>query len=292
MLVNQVGSTTTIYAKSNLTGVSSTTPTSSLVTSSTTASTTATTRTTASTTVSVARSSSATAKATSSATLVYGASSTAKTVVSSTTAKSVSSTTTRAVSSNTTVNRASGSTTPSVTSSSTPGILINHNITRIKTSNDAISIALRNEKSNSLISNNTEVVEDYAYLSHLGDAGQTEVEDALVDLGFDDVSDGEFINALESFKKSVGLDDYSTYSSEVIDKLDEVHLKLMAGTDAAKKLEELGFYNSKGGSVEPTSVKADAAPNDLATAINNFCLLYNVEDRDKIGEKLDEVYNC
>lgn len=117
MLVNQIGSTTTIYAKSNLTGVSSTTPTSSLVTSSTTASTTATTRTTASTTVSVVRSSSATAKATSSATLVYGASSTAKTVVSSTTAKSVSSTTTRAVSSSTTVNRASGSTTPSVTSS-------------------------------------------------------------------------------------------------------------------------------------------------------------------------------
>lgn len=44
--------------------------------------------------------------------------------------------------------------------------------------------------------------------------------------------------------------------------------------------------------VEATSVKADAAPNDLAVAINNFCLLYNIDDRDKIEEKLSEVYDC
>lgn len=50
----------------------------------------------------------------------------------------------------------------------------------------------------------------YAYLSHIVGEALQDIEKALVELGYDNVQDGNFIDSLEQFKEVVGLLAYST----------------------------------------------------------------------------------
>ncbi len=177
----------------------------------------------------------ATAQTTSSATVTYsGQESTAK--VSSTTATTVTTTTTSisttgascsTTASTTAVSNSSGTPTASVVSTptNTVGVAISQieNIT-ISGSGTTDNVSVEELDVNSVESNTTSTTPPiYAYLSHMGGEALQDVEKALVELGYDDVQDGDIIDSLERFKNDYGMSTYSIYSSEVIEKLARVY---------------------------------------------------------------------
>ena len=247
MTVNQVGSTATNYnvgmgASSSTTASTTATSSASISSATSTSSTTAVSSTTATSntasttsnvgTVSSTTSySSATAQTTCSTTIIYsGASSTAK--VSSTTATTATTTTTStsttgASSSTTAVSNSSGTPTASVvatptnTVGATMGQIENITISGYGTKDN---VSVEELDVNSVESNTASTTPPiYAYLSHMGGEALQDIEKVLVELGYDDVQDGDFINSLERFKNDYGMSTYSTYSSEVIEKLARVY---------------------------------------------------------------------
>ncbi|MBQ2744805.1 MAG: hypothetical protein IJF37_04215 [Lachnospiraceae bacterium] len=224
MAVSKIGSTTTVYRSTSTTRVSSTSPSSSTTSTSRTKSTVS----SASTTSRTISYSSATAKATSSTTVTYsGSSSTAK--VSSTTSTRTTATKSNKVS-------VSASTTASTTakaSSTTAKVASASNTSKVSmtvasvSNTSKASISVSSTTAN--ISSST-TVPTYAYLAHLGDCGQLDVENALVKLGYDDTQDGDFIDSLEKFKNNAKMSTYSVYSYEVIEKLSNLYESVLSTT--------------------------------------------------------------
>lgn len=267
-----VSATTTPYSGViSTSGSSSSTTvsnTSSATTKTVTSSTTPSSSKTVNQTVSVATSSN-TATLSSSTTYAYGNS------ASNSTSKMVSSTTVYATSS---------STTPSVTSSSTtPNASVTHNIVYNGTSNSNINCLIapsveliQVSEKNSLTSNvvNTE----YAYLSHMGAEAYEEIEDALITLGYDNNDDGEFIDSLTKFKNAYGMNSYNVYSSEVVDKLEDVYREsgLQEKTYVSKeKLEAIGYKN---------------VTDEMVKTLNSVLDKYDITSQDEINHFLAQCF--
>ena len=125
---------------------------------------------------------------------------------------------------------------------------------------------------------------EYPYLQHLGGDACKQLETFLVEFGYDNVVDGTYVYAIDSFKKAVGLEEYSSYGSVVIGKIQEVHDYVKSGRFDVE-MTELGFYNADNKIVAPDSVKADSAPGSRRKALENFSRVYGID-------KLGRAYSC
>ena len=133
----------------------------------------------------------------------------------------------------------------------------------------------------------------YAYLLHMGTDAQKEVEQALVNLGFDDKVDSNFVGAFDSFRKFVGMNKYDPYGVEVVNKLREINDEISSYKNLKKRLSDLGFYNSKSDlNVDAKSVNANSAPCNILKAMENFCRVYNKEfDINDFKETVGQIKN-
>ncbi len=135
----------------------------------------------------------------------------------------------------------------------------------------------------------------YAYLLHMGTDAQKEVEQALVNLGFDDKVDSNFVGAFDNFRKFVGMNKYDPYGVEVVNKLREINDEINGYPNLKKRLSDLGFYNSKSDlNVDEKSVEANSAPGNILKAMENFCRVYNKEfainDLKKTVDQIKDIH--
>lgn len=171
------------------------------------------------------------------------------------------------------------STTPSASTTSVQGA----NVANSKNT-ATVSASTTSAYGNSATNNTSKVVSSttpstkYAYLSHMGTNALREIEDALIILGYDNKDDGEIIDSLTKFKNHYGMNSYDVYSSEVIDKLEEVYknggLKIYV---TKEKLEAADYENVTDEMVKSLNIALNKYNITSQNEINHFLAQCRVE---------------